>query len=118
MAMNQDTSTQVGLFKGLVNRGRLVFRLLRDSRVPIYLKMLPAAGVLYVLFPFDFILDLAPFLGQLDDLGVILVSLEMFIGLCPPHVVEEHRAAIEGREFYSAADARKGETIDGEWRVK
>jgi uncharacterized membrane protein YkvA (DUF1232 family) len=119
MSNNRDVTNQVGVFKALINRARLIWHLMRDSRVPIYLKALPIAAALYVVSPVDLLPDVAPLFGQLDDLGVLLVSIESFIALCPSHVVEEHRARIEGREFYSAADAnRSNETIDGEWRVK
>ena len=97
--------------RSLIDRARLVARLMRDPRVPLYLKALPIGAVLYVIFPLDLLPDLALGLGQLDDLGVLLVGLETFIALCPRHVVEEHAAAISGAP-------PRGETIEGEWRVK
>jgi len=118
---DRNVTPQVGVFKALINRVRLVWHLLRDPRVPVYLKVLPIATALYVVSPVDFVPDIAPLLGQLDDLGVLLVGIESFIAMCPAHVVEEHRAQIEGREFYSSTDAshtKNPETIDGEWRVK
>lgn len=121
MSSDRNVTPQAGVLKALINRIRLVWHLLRDPRVPIYLKALPVATVLYVVLPVDFIPDLAPLLGQLDDLGVLLVGIESFIALCPAYVVEEHRARIEGREFYSSTStngAKESETIDGEWRVK
>lgn len=121
MSSDRNITPQAGVLKALINRVRLVWHLLRDPRVPIYLKALPVATVLYVLSPVDFVPDLAPLLGQLDDLGVLLVGVESFIALCPARVVAEHRARIEGREFYSSTEAdgaKDAETIDGEWRVK
>ncbi|MCS7054870.1 MAG: DUF1232 domain-containing protein [Thermoflexales bacterium] len=124
MSNDRKITPQVGVLKALINRARLVWRLLRDPRVPIYLKALPIAAALYIVSPADFVPDLAPLLGQLDDLGVLLVGIESFIALCPPHVVQEHRAQIEGGEFYSPTDAGRtreseaAQTIDGEWRVK
>jgi uncharacterized membrane protein YkvA (DUF1232 family) len=124
MPSNQNVTQQVGVFKGLVNRGRLAFRLIRDPRVPIYLKVIPAAALLYVVSPLDFIPDIAVGLGQLDDIGILLAGIEGFIALCPQYVVEEHQAEINGIEpFNSAAtgstpNAGPAETIDGEYRVK
>jgi uncharacterized membrane protein YkvA (DUF1232 family) len=69
---------------------RLVWRLLRDSRVLWLLKLIPVGGVLYVFFPFDLIVDLAPIIGQLDDAGILLGSLVLFVQMCPPDVVKEH----------------------------
>jgi uncharacterized membrane protein YkvA (DUF1232 family) len=119
MSNDRNVTTQVGVFKALINRVRLIWHLMRDPRVPVYLKVLPIATALYVVSPVDLLPDVALLLGQLDDLGVLLVGIESFIALCPAHVVEEHRAQIEGGEFYSTADAsRSDEAIDGEWRVK
>lgn len=124
MANNENVTQQVGVFKGLVNRGRLAFRLIKDARVPIYLKAIPAIAVLYVISPLDFIPDVAIGFGQLDDIGVLLAGIEGFIALCPQYVVEEHLAEINGIDSFNAGtggstpNARAGETIDGEYRVK
>ncbi len=99
-------------FRAMIDRVRLVVRLMRDPRVPLYLKAVPIGALLYLVFPLDLLPDLALGLGQLDDLGVLLVGLETFIALCPRHVVEEHVAAITG------APHPRGETIDGEWRIR
>jgi uncharacterized membrane protein YkvA (DUF1232 family) len=102
----------LNIFVSLVNRVRLVARLLRDPRVPLYLKVLPFTSLLYVLFPLDFIPDLIPALGQVDDLGAILLAVEAFIMMSPQDVVQEHQAEIAGRAHQTAA----GDTvIDGEW---
>lgn len=123
MANDQNVTQQVGVFKSLMNRGRLAFRLIKDARVPIYLKAIPAMALLYVVSPLDFIPDVAIGLGQLDDIGVILAGIEGFIALCPQYVVDEHLAEINGISSYTATGsdaphARAGETIDGEYHVK
>jgi uncharacterized membrane protein YkvA (DUF1232 family) len=124
MPINQNVTQQVGFFKSLVNRGRLAFRLIKDPRVPVYLKVIPAAALLYVISPLDFIPDVAIGLGQLDDIGILLAGIEGFIALCPQYVVEEHQAEINGIDPFNAAtggstpNAGPSETIDGEYRVK
>jgi uncharacterized membrane protein YkvA (DUF1232 family) len=124
MPNNQNVTQQVGFFKSLVNRGRLAFRLIKDPRVPIYLKVLPAVALLYVVSPLDFIPDIAIGLGQLDDIGILLAGIEGFISLCPQYVVEEHQAEINGIDPFNTAatgsvpNAGPTETIDGEYRVK
>lgn len=124
MANNENVTQQVGVFKSLVNRGRLAFRLFKDARVPIYLKAIPAVALLYVISPLDFIPDVAIGIGQLDDIGVLLAGIEGFIALCPQYVVDEHLAEINGIDPYTATagsstpNVRSGETIDGEYRVK
>ncbi len=43
-----------------------------------WLKMIPIAGFAYVLWPIDAVTDFLPFLGRLDDIGVILLSFKAF----------------------------------------
>jgi len=58
--------------------------------VPAALKTIPPATLLYLLFPVDFIPDLALGLGQLDDIAIILLGLKLFIELSPQEVVRRH----------------------------
>ena len=69
---------------------RLIWRLLRDPRILWVLKLIPIGGVVYLFFPFDLLVDLAPVIGQLDDAGIILGSLWLFVEMCPPDIVKEH----------------------------
>jgi uncharacterized membrane protein YkvA (DUF1232 family) len=114
MSSNPNPTTQkLNLFASLINRLRLVLRLLADGRVPFYLKVIPFVSLVYIVMPIDFIPDLAPILGQVDDLGVFVLAVEAFIMLSPQDVVQEHQAAIESKGSPSA----KGEVIDGEWHT-
>ena len=88
---------------------------MREPRVPRLLKALPILTLLYVISPLDFVPDFIPVLGQLDDLGIFLVSLEVFLGLCPSGAVMFHRAAISGGRHY-APMAPTDDVIDAEWR--
>jgi uncharacterized membrane protein YkvA (DUF1232 family) len=81
---------QGNVVRQTIFRARLVWRLMRDGRVPWVWKLIPAGGLIYVIFPFDLIPDFAPILGQLDDLGIFLSSLWLFVELCPADVVKEH----------------------------
>lgn len=85
-----------GFFKELWNQVRLVFQLIKDRDVPIYLKVLPFLGLAYVIFPVDFIPDVIPGLGQLDDLTVIVVGLKMFIELAPSDIVNKYLNDMRG----------------------
>ncbi len=88
----------VGFWRELWQQAQLVYYLLRDPEVPFYLKFLPAATFAYLIFPFDFVPDMLPALGQLDDLGVILVGAKMFIDLTPPHIVARHLEALQNQD--------------------
>jgi uncharacterized membrane protein YkvA (DUF1232 family) len=76
---------------------RLYWRLFRDSRVSILAKALLVLTLAYVVWPFDFIPDFVPVLGEMDDLGVVLSGLWLFIRLCPADVVRERVREISTR---------------------
>jgi uncharacterized membrane protein YkvA (DUF1232 family) len=103
------------LLRALLSQVRLAVRLLRDPTVPLLTKMLPMFAALYVVSPLDFVPDIIPVIGQLDDLGVLAVALEAFLKLCPPGATEFHRAAIGHGLRYSPA-APPDDFIDAEWR--
>jgi uncharacterized membrane protein YkvA (DUF1232 family) len=75
---------------------RLARALMRDRRVPLAARLLPAALVLYLLMPFDLIPDFVPVLGQLDDLLILVLTAWLIARLVPPEVIAEHRRAIVG----------------------
>ena len=85
-----DLGETAGILASIIKNTRLVWRLLRDRDVPAWLKMIPPATLLYLLFPIDFIPDPALGLGQLDDIGVILLGLKLFIELSPQEIVRRH----------------------------
>lgn len=75
---------------------RLVYYLIRDNEVPIYLKILPFVGILYAIFPIDLIADVIPVLGQLDDLTILIIGAKVFIEMAPAHVVARYMAQMRG----------------------
>ena len=84
----------------LISNVRVVMRLLREPRVPPLIKALPVLTALYVISPLDVVPDFLPILGQLDDLGVVLIALGAFFRLCPAAAVDFHRAAVaQGRKY-------------------
>jgi uncharacterized membrane protein YkvA (DUF1232 family) len=99
----------------LVAHLRLAVRLLREPRVSIVAKALPLLATFYVISPLDLVPDVIPVLGQLDDLGIILIALQGFLRLCPAEAVDFHRGAITQGRRYSAMAPTDG-VIDAEWR--
>ena len=87
----------VGFLGELWQQVRLVFYLIKDREVPIYLKVLPLVGVLYTLFPIDIITDVVPVLGQLDDLTILLIGAKVFIEMAPPQVVARYMDQMNSR---------------------
>lgn len=110
--------TRPALLRSLLERVRLAVRLLREPAVPVGVKALTALPLLYVVSPIDLLPDVIPVIGQLDDLGVVLVAIELFLGLCPPAAVDHHRAGIQAGTAYAPMrpPVGKGEVIDAEWR--
>jgi uncharacterized membrane protein YkvA (DUF1232 family) len=80
---------------------RLYWRLFRDRRVSVLAKALLALTIAYVVWPFDVIPDVLPFIGEVDDLALVLTGLWLFVRLCPPEVVLERV-----REISSGAPPR------------
>ena len=69
---------------------RVIWGLVRDPRTPLPLKGLLAAGLAYLVMPFDLIPDAIPILGQADDLTVLMLVLDLFIANAPAEVRREH----------------------------
>ena len=68
---------------------KLVWRLLRDRRVPLFTKIIPVMAFLYLAWPTDIIKDFIPILGHLDDLVVVSLLLLLFIAASPGQVVAD-----------------------------
>lgn len=100
---------QPGFFQEIWQQIRLVYKLILDPEVPIYLKALPFVAVVYLLLPFDFLPDVIPGLGQLDDLTILIIGAKIFIDMAPQDVVQRHL-----RNLQSVSDriASEGEQID------
>ena len=85
-----DLGETAGVLASIIRNARLVWRLLRDPEVSPWLKTIPPATLLYLLFPIDFLPDPVLGLGQLDDVAVILLGLKLFIELSPQEIVRRH----------------------------
>jgi hypothetical protein len=76
---------------------RVFYQLMIDPRVSLIAKLVPPLGVLLLFTPPAIELDFVPFMGELDWLLVIFITLKVFIWLCPPDVVREHVARVGRR---------------------
>lgn len=63
----------------LPNFVRLLWGLVRDSRVDIVDKLLVAGAIAYILAPIDLIPDFIPFLGEVDDIYLLVLSIKRLI---------------------------------------
>lgn len=99
-----------GFFHNVALHIKLVFRLLADPRVSLWLKVLPFFSLVYLIFP-------EPIIGPIDDSIIIGVSFYLFIELCPQDVVQEHLAELTNvipGEFRDP-DESSGEIVDAEF---
>ena len=69
---------------------KLFSRLVRDPRVSLSPKLILLAVLAYVILPVDLVPDFLLGLGQVDDLLVIFLGLNLFLRLCPRAIVREH----------------------------
>jgi uncharacterized membrane protein YkvA (DUF1232 family) len=74
----------------LPNMFVLLGRLLKDGRVPMAEKALFGAAVVYVIMPLDFIPDFFPFIGQVDDIYLVSLTLLRLVNRTDETVVREH----------------------------
>ncbi len=90
----------------LPNMVLLLGRLLKDVRVPTAEKALFVAAIVYVISPLDFIPDVFPFIGQVDDLYVVALVLLRLVNRTNETVVREHWSG--GGDIVALADSIAG----------
>ena len=115
MAAQGSSLAKPGLLRGLLAQARLALRLVREPAVPTLTKAVLVVAALYLIWPIDFLPDIFPVLGQLDDLGVVIAALELFLHLCPEAPASFHRAAFGAGRKYQPMPAQ-GVVIDAEFR--
>ena len=71
--------TVMDTIRQLPNYVRLLFGLLTDRRVATVDKLLVAGAVAYILAPVDLIPDFIPFLGEVDDVFLLVTALQRLI---------------------------------------
>ena len=69
----------------------------RHPRTPWYAKLAVAGLVVYAVTPVDFVPDVVPVLGLIDDLIFVPLAIAVAIRLVPPAVLAECRAAATDR---------------------
>ena len=107
----RDPDKSMSLLSELIKRVKLVWLLLKDARVPNLTKLILPGALLYLISPVDFVPDVLLGFGQLDDFGVILLGMALFVKLCPPHIVEEY---VHQLEYGDMADDK---AVDTTYRV-
>lgn len=87
----------------LPNMAKLLGRLLKDTRVPTAEKALFVAAIVYFISPLDLIPDIFPFIGQVDDIYVIALTLLRLVNRTDESVVRQHWSG--GGDIVALADS-------------
>lgn len=68
----------------------LIYRLLKDKRVPIKTKLIMSAAIAYIALPTNIIPNNIPFIGVIDDIGVAFFTLDKICEDVPLTVIIEN----------------------------
>jgi uncharacterized membrane protein YkvA (DUF1232 family) len=115
MAKKRDLidAQNTGFFQDLLQRVKLIYRLMGDKRVNFFLKLLPIASLIYLFSPVDLMPGLAlPVIGALDDAAVLWLGTTLFMSLCPEEIVLEHQEKINKVVDATWRDAQAEKPMD------
>ncbi|MBL16092.1 MAG: hypothetical protein CL767_02735 [Chloroflexi bacterium] len=94
---------------------RLVWRLIFDKRVSIFLRALVPLAVIYIISPYDILRDRIPILGRFDDLIILGLALLFLTKMAPPNIVDEHMDGVIESDRPEDKDPEK--VVDGSSRL-
>ena len=103
------TPQQGGVVRNVLNQMKLILRLMGDSRVNFFAKLIPVGALIYLVFPIDAITF--PVIGVVDDAALLWLGSYVFTELCPPEVVAEHMKALSG---HMDPNDSQGDVVDAE----
>jgi len=96
----------------MLKRLQLIWMLFKDNRVSFLAKAVLPLSLLYLISPVDFLpAAVFPFVGGLDDVGVVLLGMALFLKLSPQDVVHYYEDQLE------YGDLHDSESIDTEYRI-
>ncbi len=109
---------RIALFLRFWRTGRLVWRLLRDRRVPLRLKLIPVVAFIYFISPVNLRLLFIPVVGVVDGLTVLVLAAGLFLWLCPRTLVQDQLDIMAGKPPKSDRGGRPpGPVIEGEYEI-
>ena len=82
--------TVASVIRQIPNYLRLLGGLLMDRRVAPVDKLLVGAAIAYIVMPLDFIPDFIPFLGEVDDVFLLVTALQRLIGNAGRKIVMQY----------------------------
>jgi uncharacterized membrane protein YkvA (DUF1232 family) len=100
-----------GMTRDFVDRLKLILKLMGDSRVSPWVKLIPIGAIAYLVSPIDIIMGI-PGVAALDDAAILWIGSNLFVELCPPEVVQEHRQNLESNLEDSSGDIVDADATD------
>jgi len=82
--------TLMSTMRQIPNFLRLLYGLMTDRRVEPVDKLFVAGAILYIVMPLDFIPDFIPFIGEVDDIFIMVLALQRLISHAGRAVVTDH----------------------------
>jgi len=76
--------------KEIPNFIKLIYKLMQDPRVARVDKAIVGAVLAYVLLPADLLPDLIPFLGQVDDVYIVVIALQRLLNSAGRNIVAQY----------------------------
>ncbi len=76
----------------------LAVALAREPRIPLAVRAIPPALIMYLAMPIDVIPDFIPVIGHIDDLLIVVIGIGLLLRFTPRYVLEEHIARLESAE--------------------
>ena len=76
------------LWQFLKREAAMVWLLLRNPNAPLAAKVVAVAAALYLFSPLDFVTDLIPLLGWIDDAIIVSALLSLAYRLLPAELYE------------------------------
>jgi uncharacterized membrane protein YkvA (DUF1232 family) len=85
---------RLGALRALFGTSRLSWRLVRDPRTPLANKLFLGVAIALILSPINWIPSFIPILGQIEDLALVTLALNLFLRRVPAQLRQEHEAAL------------------------
>ena len=76
----------------------LSLALAREPRIPLAVRAIPPALILYLAMPVDVIPDFIPVIGLIDDLLIVVIGVALLLRFTPRDVLKDHIARLESTE--------------------
>ena len=82
--------TVMGTISEIPNFLRLLYGLVTDNRVNSVDKLVVAGAIAYILLPVDIVPDFIPFIGEVDDVFLLILALQRLIANAGRAVVQSY----------------------------